>query len=89
MVVTRCNIGDERPEDIERRSMAKALFHLHIGRDLVHRHMAGTFDHNLHVLRPRTLCKIAQLDQLTDLPCIGRIINAARAQCVTQRMVTS
>ena len=47
--------------------------------------MAGTFDHNLHVLRPRTLCKVAQLDQLTDLPCIGRIINAARAQCVAQR----
>ena len=85
MVVTRCNVGNERPEDIERRSMAKALFHLHIGRNLVHRHMAGALDHNLHVLRPRTLCKIAQLDQLADLTRVGRIINAARTQCVTQR----
>ena len=85
MVVTRCNVGNERAEDIERRSMAKALFHLHIGRNLVHRHMAGAFDHNLHVLRPRTLCKIAQLDQLADLTRVGRIINAARTQCVTQR----
>ena len=65
--------------------MADALFHLHIRCDLVHRHVAGTLDHDLHVLVPRTLRKVPKLDQLTDLTGVGGIVDAAGTERVTER----
>jgi hypothetical protein len=39
----------ERPQGVEGRLAAGGQLLVHILLDLVHRHMAGAFDHHLHV----------------------------------------
>ena len=84
VIVSGGDIRHQRPKDIERRSVAEALFHLHIGRNLIHRHMARSFHHHLHVLFPGTLGQVAEFNQLPDLPGIRRIVQATRTQGVSQ-----
>jgi hypothetical protein len=50
VVVARRDVGDERPERVERRLAAGFELLVHVGLDLVHRHVAGALDH--HLARP-------------------------------------
>ncbi|KAG1535673.1 hypothetical protein G6F50_015245 [Rhizopus delemar] len=52
---------------------------------LLHRHVAGAFDHGLHVVPPGNLRQLAQRFQFAELRCIVGIGDAARAQAVAQR----
>ena len=47
VVVAHADIGHQRPEHIERGVVAQTLLQLHIGGDLVERHVARTLDHDL------------------------------------------
>ena len=85
VVVPRSNVGDEGTQHIEGSAHADGLLDLHVGGDLVHRHMAGAFHHDLHVLLPGALGQLTQPDQLLDLADIGGIGQAAGTAGVAQR----
>ena len=63
MVIAGGNIGDQGSQHIEGGAHADALLHLHVGSDLIQRHMAGAFHHHLHVVRPCALGQLAQTHQ--------------------------
>ena len=62
MVITGSNIGDNRPENIERGVVAKSLLKRHICSNLIYRHMTRTFHQNLNIPFPGPLCQIANFD---------------------------
>ena len=49
VVVAGCDICNKRAEHVERCAVAQFHFFFYLLLDLVHRHMAGAFDHHLHV----------------------------------------
>ncbi|VUM29528.1 hypothetical protein PGKDCPLP_04316 [Stenotrophomonas maltophilia] len=85
VVVARCDVGGQRPQRIERRFAAFAQLLVHVLLDQLHRHVAGAFDHGLHVVLPGDLRQLTQRLQLTELRGIVGICDAAWAQAVTQR----
>ena len=91
MVVARRNVGRQRPKCIKGRFVAllQLLFHVHL--DHVHRHVAGTFDHDLDVVLPGDLGQFAQRFKLGELGFIVGIGDRARPQAVaeTERDVVS
>ncbi len=85
VIVARGDIGHERSQYIERCPVTDGLLHLHIRRDLIHRHMSRSFDHDLHILLPGALRELPKPDQLSDLRCIRRIGKAPRPAGITKR----
>ncbi len=55
VVVAGRDVGDERPQRVERGLAAERELLLDVHLDLVQRHVAGPFDHHLTALRPRRL----------------------------------
>ena len=53
MVVAGGDVGHQRAEHVERGLVALDGLLLHVHGDLVHRHVAGPFDHHLAAPRPR------------------------------------
>ena len=53
MIVARRDVGDERPQHVEGRVVAQALLQLHVGGDLVERHVARALHYHLHARIPR------------------------------------
>jgi hypothetical protein len=60
VVISGSDVRRERAERVEGgfSALAKLLVHVHL--DLVHRHMAGSLDHDLAALIPCDLCEFAQ-----------------------------
>ena len=85
MVVTRCHIGRQRTQRIERRLVAGLELPLHVFPDLVHRHVAGAFDHYLYVVGLRDAVQLAERLELGKLCRVIRIRYRARAQAVAER----
>ena len=70
MVVTRCDIRHDGAERIERRIVAFFYLALHILLNLVHGHVAGTFDESLHIhtfLRSVSLIKSLYRDKIVEM----------------------
>ena len=84
MIVARGDVGGERPEGVERRLAAGGELLIHVLLDLVHRHVAGPFDHHLAVVRPGDLRQLAQGFQLGELRRIVGIGDRARAQAIAE-----
>ena len=84
MIVTGGDVGDQRAKYIEGGAHTDGLLDLHVGGDLVQRHMAGALHHDLHVLVPGTAGQLAQPDQLLDLAHVGGIGQTAGAAGVPQ-----
>ena len=84
VVVPRPNVADERTEDVERRLVAPLDLVLHVLLDLVHRHVARPFDHNLAPVFPRLEGQLAHDLQLGKLRLVGRVGDAARTQTVAE-----
>ena len=81
MIVTGSDIGNEGAKNIERRAHADRLLDLHVGFDLIHRHVSGAFNHYLDILFPSALCKLAEFYKffyLTYVACIGKAARTAR-----------
>ena len=85
VVIARGNICYQRSKHIERRSLADGLLHLHVGSNLIHRHMARPLYHHLHILCPGTLGQLPQAHQLLNLAHIGSIRQAARTAGIAER----
>jgi hypothetical protein len=66
VVVARGDVDGQRAQGIERRLVAVLELLGHVGLDHVHGHMAGAFDHGLHLVLPgdRQLAQGAQLGKL-------------------------
>ena len=84
MVIAGSNVGYERSEHVERCAVAQAFLQLHVSSNLVVRHVAGAFYHNLYALIPSALCQFTQVEQLLNLRSVGSISNAAGTQAITQ-----
>ena len=85
VVVAGRDVGDQRAERVERRFVAQLLFLLDLHLDLVHRNVAGAFDHHLDVVLPGLLGQLAQSLQLGELRFVAGVGDAAGAQAVAQR----
>src|SRR5450830_986789 len=55
VVVTRRDVGGQGSQRVERRFVALLQLQVHVFLDQVHWHVAGTFDHDLHVVLPGDL----------------------------------
>ena len=84
VVVSRGDVGDERPQHVEGRLVAQALLQLHVGGDLVERHVARALHHHLHARVPRAARELADLDELGDLPRVGGVVGGPGAHGVAQ-----
>ena len=84
MIITRCNIGNQRSQHIEGSSVADGLLDLHIGSDLIHRHMSGSLHHDLYILLPGSLGELPKAKQLPDLTGVCSIRQATRTTCIPQ-----
>ena len=84
MVITRSNICHQRTKDIKRGSLADSLLYLHIGLNLVQRHMSRSFYDDLHILFPRPSGQLPQRHQLLNLGYIRCILNTSRTAGVSQ-----
>ena len=67
VVVAGRDIGRQRAQRVERRLVAELELPVHVLFDQVHRHVAGTFDHGLHVVLPRDLRQLAERLELAEL----------------------
>ena len=84
MVIARRHIGGQRPKRIERRLVAGLQLPVHILLDLVHRHMAGAFDHHLDVVLLGDAVQFAQRVQFGELRGVIGVGGRAGAQAVAQ-----
>ena len=84
MVVARRHIGGEGAEGVERGLVAQGQLLLHILLYQVHGHMAGAFDHGLHIVPPGDFGEFAQGLQLAELGGVVGIGDGAGAQAVAE-----
>ncbi len=84
MVIAGGDIGGQRPERIERRFAAGGQLLIHIGLDLVHRHMARPVDHHLIILGPSDLGQLTQRLQFGKLRGVVGIRDRTGAQAIAQ-----
>lgn len=89
VIVAGSDIGHERPEYVEGRPMAQALLHLHVGGNLVERHVPRPLDHHLHAGIPRALRELADFDELGDLGGVACIVDATGRIASPREIVTS
>src|SRR3546814_8204972 len=84
VVVAGRDVGGQRPQGVEGGLAAGFERLVHIGLDLVHRHMAGAFDHHLDVVLPRSEEHTSELPSLMRRPyavsCLKRQHNSASSQ---------
>ena len=85
MVIARRNICYQWPQYIERCSLTNSLLYLHIGRNLIHRHMTRSLNHNLYILSPSSLSQLTKAYQLLNLAYISSISQTARTAGITKR----
>ena len=78
VVVARGDVGDERAEHVERGLVALDGLLLHVHGDLVHRDVAGAFDHDLAAARPAAAGQLAEGLQLGELGGVGGVGDASR-----------
>ena len=84
VVVARRDVGHQRAEHVEGGLVALDRLLLHVHGDLVHRQVAGTFDHHLAAARPGPSGQLAQRLQLGELRRVGGVGDRAGAQAVAE-----
>ncbi len=85
VIVAGRDVGNERPQRIERRLLADLELLAHVLFDQVHRHVPGPLDHHLHVVLPSDVGQLAQRLELRELRRVVGVGRAARAQTVAER----
>ena len=88
VVVAGRDVGGERAERVERRLAAFLELLVHVDLDLVHRHVAGAFDHHLAALLPGDLRQLAERFQFGELRAVVGVRDRAGAQAVAEREAT-
>ena len=84
VVISWCDVGGEGPQGIERGLVTRLQLPFHVFMDHVHRHVAGPFDHDLHVVRPGELGQFSQRLEFGKLRLVVGIGNRAGSQPVAQ-----
>ena len=84
MIISGRNISYQRSQYIEGRALADSLLNLHIGSNLIQRHMSRPLNHNLYILFPGPSCQLSQRNQLLHLGNIGGILQTSRTACISQ-----
>ena len=85
MIVSGSDIGRQRAQRIERRSMTGILLFLHILMDLIHGDMTRTFDNHLYELLPSNFRQLAHRMKLGELCRVVRVIDRTGAKSVSDR----
>ncbi|CAM2159159.1 200 kDa antigen p200 [Paraburkholderia tropica] len=85
VIVARRDVGGQRPERVERRFLAPVELEIHVLLDELHRHVAGAFDHHLHVVLPRDLREFAERLQFAELRFVVGVVDRAGTQAVAER----
>ena len=85
VVVSRSNIRHQRPQHIKGGAHAKRLLQFHVRCDLVQRHMAGAFHHDLHVMRPGPFRQFPEANQLVNLAGVRSVRQTTGAAGVAER----
>src|SRR3974390_2290736 len=85
VVVARRDVGRQWPKRIELRLPAFFKLLLNVYLYLVHRHVAGTFDHHLTALVPRDLGELPQRLQLGELSAAVSVGDRTGTQAVAER----
>ena len=85
VVVPGRDVGRQRTERVEGRLAAPLQLEVHVLFDLVHRHMARPFDHDLHVVPPRDLGELPQRAQLRQLRFVVPVGDGPRSQPIAER----
>ncbi|SSW71626.1 hypothetical protein AVE30378_04655 [Achromobacter veterisilvae] len=85
VVVARSDVGGQRAQRVERRLVAVLQLQFHVLLDHLHRHVAGAFDHDLHVVLPCHLGQFAQRLQFRELRFVVGVVARPRTQAVAQR----
>ena len=84
VVVAGRDVRRQRAERVEGGLAALAQLLVHVELDLVHRHMAGAFDHHLAALYPGNLRQFAERLQFRKLRTVVGVGDGARTQTVAQ-----
>ncbi len=85
VVVAGRHVGGQRPKRIEGRFAAGLQLLVHIGLDLVHRHVAGAFDHALDAAGASDPSQFAQRVEFGELRGVIGVGDRTRTQAVAQR----
>jgi hypothetical protein len=84
VVVARGDVGDERPQGVERRLVADLHLPIDVLLDQVHGDVAGALDHHLAAVVPGDLGQLAQGRQLGELGLVVGVGDRAGAQAIAQ-----
>ena len=84
VVIAGRNVGGQRTEGVERRFVAGIEFPVHVVLHALQRHVAGAFDHHLHIVLPRNLRQLAEGFELAELGLVVGIGDRAGAHAITQ-----
>ena len=84
VVIGRRDIGGERAEGVERRLFAEFFLQAHVFHDLVHRDVAGTFDHHLYTMGFGDGGELAEGAQLGELGLVVGVGDRSGAQPVAE-----
>src|SRR5207244_427115 len=82
VVVARRDVSDERAECIKRSFIAKLAFFINLLFNLVEGDVAGTFDHDLHVVLPGFFRELAERLEFGKLGRVAGVGNAAGTKAV-------
>ena len=77
MVVARRDVGDQRPEGVERGFLAVFELLVHVFLDFVHGYMAGAFDEHLHIVFPGPFRQFPNSLQFPELGLVVGIVDAS------------
>src|SRR5579864_2176518 len=84
VVIAGRDVGDQWAERVEGRFVAQFDFLLDLLFDLIHRNVAGTFDHDLHIVLPGLFGKFTQSFKFGELGFVARVSDAAGTQAVAE-----
>ena len=84
VIVSGRHVGGEGPQGIERGLVTRLQLPFHVFMDHVHGHVAWSFDHDLHVVRPGVLGQFAQRLEFGKLRRVVGIGNRAGSQSVPE-----
>src|SRR5690554_2050039 len=84
VIVTGGDVGGQRPQGIERRLVAALQLLVHVLLDQLHGHMAGAFDHGLHIVLPGQSGQLAEGLEFAELGRVVGIGDGARTQAIPQ-----
>src|SRR5713101_6359872 len=85
VVVSRRNVGHERAQRVEGSFIAVFVFQFHLLLDLVHRYVAGAFDHDLDIMFPGNFREFAEGFEFGKLGFVAGVGDAAGTQAIAER----